>query len=207
MTTTTRTTTAPGAVRSGGRPLDAQRDDAILAAALELVGEVGYDKMTMESIAARAQASKATIYRRWSDKAELVAAAVEVMACRASSYPDTGDFREDLLASLRMMTSTEPSSDLPIVCGVLTAALRDERLGAVLRERVAPVKRAAALAFIERAVQRGQLPADVDKELFHEIGPAMVLTRVMTTGQPMDEQFIVHVVDDVLLPLLFRTSC
>jgi len=69
-------------VRPQGRPRDASRDTAILEAALALVGELGYDRVSMDAVAARARASKATIYRRWSSKGALVSAAVR---CRRRS--------------------------------------------------------------------------------------------------------------------------
>ena len=88
----------------GGRPRDDAREQAILDAAIDLVAEIGYDAMSIEAVAARAKSSKATIYRRWPGKAELVA---EAMRRRSEpvleDLPDTGSLRGDLLALVQRM--------------------------------------------------------------------------------------------------------
>ena len=95
---------APGRDGSGGRPRDDAREQAILDAAIDLVAEIGYDAMSIEAVAARAKSSKATIYRRWPGKAELVA---EAMRRRSRAgprgLPDTGSLRGDLLALVQRM--------------------------------------------------------------------------------------------------------
>lgn len=187
-----------------GRSLDATKDPIIHKAAIELIGEIGYDRVSMEAIAARAQTSKATLYRRWPSKAELV---VDAMTCRMTSedpLPDTGDIREDLLAGLRRMADGFAEHDAALVVGLLNAMRSDPEIARVLREQMVVVKQAATRAWVRRAIDRGQLPPTADAELFEEVAPAMVFMRLMLLGLPVDEVFLHRIVDDVLLPLLFR---
>src|ERR1700729_2117030 len=92
-----------GIAEGGGRQTRGKpRERAILSAVIELLGQVGYEAMTMDAVAARAHASKTTIYRRWPGKPELVRAAVDVrVAGRLLGAPDTGSLRGDLLSVMR----------------------------------------------------------------------------------------------------------
>src|SRR3954447_3785716 len=86
---------------SRGRPRDPRRREAILAAALALVGEVGYDRVTVDALAARAGVSKPTIYRRWpGGKQEIVVEAIRAKRAASGELPDTGSLRGDLMAML-----------------------------------------------------------------------------------------------------------
>lgn len=199
-----RPTGGAGAKAAPGRALDASKDPLIHEAAIELIAELGYDRVSMEAIAAKAGASKATLYRRWPSKAELV---VDAMQCRMQAkevLPDTGDVRQDLLTGLRRMTKDMATHDVALAVGLMNAMRSDEHLARVIREQMFDVKHSATQAWISRAVERGQLPPTADAELFQEVAPAMVFMRLMMTGQPVDEAFLHRVVDDVLLPLLFR---
>lgn len=194
----------PGARSAPGRGLDASKDPLIHRAAIELIGEIGYDRVSMEAIAARAHASKATLYRRWPSKAELV---VDAMTCRMTSddpLPDTGDIREDLLVGLRRMAGGMAEHDAGLAVGLLNAMRSDPEIARVMREQMVEVKHAATRAWIQRAIDRGQLPPTADAQLFEEVAPAMVFMRLILLGQPVDETFLHRIVDDVLLPLLFR---
>ncbi|UQX88667.1 TetR/AcrR family transcriptional regulator [Jatrophihabitans telluris] len=187
-----------------GRSLDSTKDPLIHDAAIELIAELGYERVSMEAIAARAQASKATLYRRWPSKAELVADAMKCRMATDEVLPDTGDVREDLLSGLRRMTKDMAAHDVALTVGLMNAMRSDPELARVIRERMFDVKHAAVQAWLRRAIERGQLPRTADVELFQEVAPAMVFMRLMVTGQPVDEVFIRRIVDDVLLPLLFR---
>ena len=94
-------TQAAQAAEAHTRPrIEGEREDEILDACVDLLAEVGYDRLTMDAVAARAKARKATLYRRWASKAELVIEA-SFRAKRRTSDPDTGSLRGDLLALLR----------------------------------------------------------------------------------------------------------
>jgi AcrR family transcriptional regulator len=110
----------PAAAQQHG-PRGAGRDAAICDAALALLAEVGYDRMSMDAVAARAHASKATIYRRWPGKRELVLEAVRSRSPARLTPPDTGTLRGDIIASLRMMSDGIGGQDAALMAGVLRA--------------------------------------------------------------------------------------
>jgi len=184
-----------------GRRRDESREAAIVAAALELIGEVGYDRMSMDAIAARAHASKATMYRRWDCKAALVA---ESLRCRhqVTLEPvDTGNVRDDLLAGLRRLAEGVRDDDLDLMTGLLQATRTDPELGRLVRQGMVESKRAAARNWTARCIERGLLPEGTNLDLFHQIAPALIFSRLLITGEPVDEDFLTAVVDGVLLPL------
>ena len=179
------------------------REEAILQATLELLAEVGYDQLTIDGVAARAHCSKATIYRRWQGKAELVITAVRRhSAPPPQPAPGTGSLREDLLAALEAMRSSLAGQDTALLLGLMTAMRHDRELAAVVREQVVDNKREVFGAAMARAVTRGELPAGADHTLLAEISSAMLLSRQLVTGGPLDAAFAQELVDDVLLPLL-----
>lgn len=183
----------------------AQREEAILLATLELLAESGYDQLTIDAVAARARCSKATIYRRWPGKAALVVTAVRRYAGRSGTAPaDTGSLRSDLLAALHAMRSSLTETDAALILGLLIAMRRDPELAAAVRDQVLDAKREALGAAIDRAIARGETPADTDAGLLAEISSAVLFSRLLVTGEPLDDDFIQHLVDAVLLPALRR---
>jgi AcrR family transcriptional regulator len=178
-----------------------EREDAILAATIELVGELGYPALTMDAVAARAQASKATIYRRWRNKAQLVKAALDAYdAQQNQAIPDTGSLRSDLVAVLESVRERAGEQYVAMINGLIAASKHDAELAEALREHVANEELSPFLVSLQRAVDRGELPADADSELVHDVAEAMIM-REIATG-PFDEAFIARVVDRVLLVLL-----
>jgi AcrR family transcriptional regulator len=196
---------APPDARSGAEEPQAvaeTREQAILDAALELVLQVGYDRLSMDALAERAHASKATIYRHWSGKAELVAAAVGRRHCPGEMpVVDTGSLREDLLAQVRLARSIS-DEDGALVAGLVCAMRDDNQLASVLRKQVLEDKAAACRSIIERAVQRGELSEDADASTLSEVMFAVVFNRVFIAGESLDDAFLVHLVDDILLPVV-----
>ena len=189
----------------GGR--GAMREAAILQATLELLAESGYDQLTIDAVAARARCSKATIYRRWPGKAALVITAVRRHAGQpAIAAPDTGSLRSDLLAALFAMRSSLSGQDAALILGLLVAMHRDPELASVVREQVLDAKREVFGAVIARAAARGDVPAAADGALLAEISSAVVFSRLLVTGEPLDDAFTRHLVDAVLLPALGQPS-
>jgi AcrR family transcriptional regulator len=183
------------------------REEAILLATLELLAEVGYDRMTMDAVAARARSSKATIYRRWPGKPELVVSAVKRYAASPATAPtESGDLRQDLLAVLLAMRSSLTGQDAALILGLMIAMRHDAELAAAVRSQVLTDKGAAFGAVIARAVARGELPATADHALLTEISSAMLFSRLLVTGELLNDAFIHHLVDAVLLPLLNHQS-
>jgi AcrR family transcriptional regulator len=188
-----------------GRPRDELREQAILDAAVELVAEVGYDCFSMDTLAARARASKATIYRRWSGKAEVVAEAVRRRASHEDvPVPDTGSLREDLVAYLTASCDAMMDEDAALIAGVTRAMRLDPELAALMRTHVIESKHAVTAAMIERAVARGELPGRADAGLLNEVFTALVLNRLLLSDEPLDCAFVAHLVNDIAMPLLLQ---
>ena len=179
------------------------REQAILAAVTGLLGEAGYEAMTMDAVAARAHASKTTIYRRWPGKADLVRAAVDAhIAGRVLSGSDTGSVRGDLLAVLRSMHSHLTPEFMAMMSGLVHAMRADSALAGSLRSLFD--QDSVSEQVISRAVARGELPAPAAPKLaalVHEVIEAQVFRQMMTAAD-LDDAFARHVVDDVVLPLL-----
>jgi AcrR family transcriptional regulator len=194
-----------GAARAG-RPRDEGRERAILDAALALVAEEGYDRTTMDAVAARARASKATIYRRWPGKAELVIAAVLHLVGDPTPATLTGDLRADLLVLLQEMRTAMEGQVGDLMAGLAVAARRDPALAEALRTQFRDAKLCPKTAtIVAEAVQRHQVPQAADSQLLDELLPALLLFRQIQ-GESTDDAYLGRVIDDVLLPLLRRTA-
>jgi AcrR family transcriptional regulator len=181
----------------------ALREEAILRATLDLLAESGYDQLTIDAVAARARCSKATIYRRWQGKAVLVTTAVRRYAGQPGTAAfDAGSLRLDLLASLQAMRSSLLGQDAALILGLLVAMRRDPELASAVRDQVLAAKREAFGTAIARAIARGDIPATTDTALLAEICSAVLLSRLLVTGEPLDDAFVEHLVDGVLLPVL-----
>ena len=179
------------------------REQAILDAALELVMEVGYDRLSMDALAERAHASKATIYRRWTGKAEVVAEAIRRRKAEHLADVDAGSLRADLVAALGH-TCASLSLDEAIVSGVMSAMRTDPELAGLIRAQVV-ASGGTFDAIVDRAVARGELPPGTTADVVNEVGPAMVMMQLVFRGEPLDEEFTRHLVDDVVLPILLPT--
>ena len=178
------------------------REEAILSSTIALLGELGYDAITMDAVAARAHASKATMYRRWRNKAELVKAALDALDAKDNSLiPDTGALRSDLVAVMRAARDKATAPYMAMILDLVVAARRDPALAASLRAHIEDEELSPFRVVLQRAVQRRALPAGAPTELVHEVAEAMI-SRQLQAGSPFDDTFILRVVDDVLLPLL-----
>lgn len=180
----------------------AQRRAAICDAVFELLAEVGYDKMTMDAVAGRAHASKATIYRSWPDKPSLVAETLQAKYSESPPIPDTGTLRGDLLALLSLVCSVSNSTEGEVMLGIVSASLRDPELCDVVRAFAFESKKSMHQNILDLAVARGELASNEGYELLHEVIFAMISSRKFTSKEPMDEEFARHVVDDIVIPLL-----
>lgn len=192
-------------VRGSGR--GAERRSAICQAVFELLGKVGYDRMTMDAIATQAKASKATIYRMWQDKPELVADALLEQFGESAAPPDTGTLRGDIKALMMMACDTTESVVGEVVAGVMTAAAHDPRLAEVINDTLFKAKHEMHAQIVRRAVERGEVHPDTDPALLHEVMHYMLTGRKLWNLGPLDGEYAEHVVDDVLIPVLtYRKS-
>ncbi len=202
MPTTAGSRDEPRAAPPRGRPRDATRDAAIHEAALELLKEVGYDRLSVGSIAARAGVSKATIYRRWVNKAAVVASAVEHQATGTPPEPPGGELRDDLLEVLRWLARQIAEQDMAMFAAVLAGMRSDPDLAAAMRGRLRRDEAAMIERTLRRAAERGQALHPHADRLFAEIAPAVIVHRLVIVGESCDPPFLEHLVDDVLLPLV-----
>lgn len=197
-----RTTDPVPEVRSG-RPRDAAREVEILACVLELVGEVGYDALTFEAVARRARASKATLYRRWETKRDMVVAAVKAgPAAGTSADPvDTGSLRGDLIALCERLATTMDAADPTMSLMLLHAGLEDPDLCRHIEEASGPTGAKLPASVISAAITRGELPAGAQPFPFEEITGSVLLLRRLN-GLPAGAEYLAHLVDTILVPAL-----
>jgi len=186
----------------GGRPRDEAREQAILEAAIELLAEVGYEAMTIEAVAVRARSSKATIYRRWPGKGELVA---EAMRRRTEpvleDLPDTGSLRGDLLELAQRMCTGINGPDGGLISGLAVAVRSDPQFGRLLAAHTYDSKLRSMAEVVSRAEARGEIPSGADPLLILQVAPGVALFHQMS-GEPLDAAFTEFLVDRVLIPLL-----
>ncbi len=193
---------ASHAVRPGRRR-DHTRDPEILDAALEVLAETGYDGMTIDMVAARAKAGKATLYRRWPSKSELV---LDAVACMKSgdfspeALPDTGTLRGDLVAMIRPMSLSAAERKLKVMAGVASMLSRNPELVDAARAAIIEPRAQATRHLLRRAIERGEIAADTDVETLSLITPSMVAFRVLILRIPIDRSFLESLIDDVVLP-------
>ena len=193
----------PTELPARGRPRDPRRREAILHAAITLVAEVGYDRMTVEALAARAGVSKPTIYRRWpGGKQEIVVEAIRSKHGAIDALPDSGSLRGDLLALLAA-AAEHTDEDAHLAGGLLSQLRESDELAALLRDEVIAEARCGYDVLIARAVARGELSPDARiTPLIHDIAGSLMFTRAVVTCEPLDRPFLEELVDHVLLPLL-----
>jgi AcrR family transcriptional regulator len=200
---TRRAAAAQSQAESARRPRGEVREEAILDAALELVAEAGFDRATVGAIARRAGASKATIYRRWPGKSELVADAIRRRAKPAfPSLPDTGTLRGDLLAVVELIHQVMTSEPGMVFFGLLVAMRTDPVLADLVRAQLFQQRLPRDDNPVSRAVARGELRPGVDPSLVPRVAVPVINANLMLTGGRLSESFLPGLVDDILIPLL-----
>jgi AcrR family transcriptional regulator len=192
---TDETTTTP---RPLGRPREERADRAILRAAIELIAGQGIRDLRMEDVADRARVGKATIYRRYRSKDELVTAAVSALVSEIT-VPDTGSTRADLAALMHSAVEVYSGSvEAGVMPSLVDAMSRDVVLARSVREGFLATRRAALRAVLERGVERGDLRADLDLELALDVLAGPLFYRLLITGGAIDRQLADGVVDLIL---------
>jgi AcrR family transcriptional regulator len=198
--------TATQPLRSPGRPRDPRRDEAIRDATLALLAEVGYDRMTVDAIAAAAGVSKPTIYRRWAGKQELVADAIRLHPHQQAPTADTGTLRGDLLALVGQFAEQQRES-AQVAAGLASRLRESPELAGLIREHAVETMRGRFALVVERATARGELPADPPvSPLFADVAPAVIYTRTLMSLEPIDDALVRELVDRILLPIVVPAS-
>ncbi|WP_374009223.1 TetR/AcrR family transcriptional regulator [Leifsonia sp. LS-T14] len=189
--------------RKLGRRRDHTRDAEILDAALQVLAETGYDGMTIDMVAARAKAGKATVYRRWSSKSELV---VEAIACLKKNdldldhVPDTGTLRGDLVAMIRPHAIEDGEKKLQVMAGITSMLARNPELVDAVTAAIVEPRAALNRMLMRRAIDRGEIPADTDVDTLAMIMPSMTAYRVLILQKPVDRAFLISLIDGIMLP-------
>jgi len=181
--------------------VEGAREDEILDATLDLLLEVGYDRLTLDAVASRSRASKATLYRRWDGKPSLV---VDAMV-RAKQAPnieehDTGSLRGDLVSTFCGAHSVGHSDATGMLGSVITALASDPEFAALFREAFIAPKIKVSQAIYARAIERGEIRADIDVDIIAPALAGILLHRSFVLGVVPDDAAIERVIDHVILP-------
>jgi AcrR family transcriptional regulator len=191
---------AGGAPARRGRPRDPAVDESILSATLQLLGEAGYARLTMEQVAARAGVGKASLYLRWPSKVTLVAEAVQRLRSHLMpAVPDTGTLPGDMREFLRelMQPRSAAAWALPAVAG---EAMINPELREAFRRGVTPTLAGSVHAIVQRAVDRGELPASTDVELLSVLPAALLQQLRLVHERRPDQQAVDRIVAQFYTP-------
>lgn len=191
-----RSESGPGD-RAPGRPRSERAHRAILQAALELLAERGYERLTMEAIAELAGVGKATVYRRWNSKEKVLAAAVAGFVSE-NVLPDTGSIESDLVHLLRGASVTYRGLPGRIMPGLVSAMAQDAALAHAVRTGFLARRRAALRTVMVRGIRRGELREDIDLELALDFLSGPLFFRLLISGQPIDDEMARGTVDMML---------
>jgi AcrR family transcriptional regulator len=183
------------------------READILDATLSLLATAGYDRLTMDGVASAAKASKATLYRRWTTKAELVIDALQrARGAPQVQEPDTGSFRDDLLAVACDKAGINDERTLAVMASLITALHHDEEFSVAFHERFLGPKIAASRRVYERAQQRGEIRPDADLDLLSHVLAAVILHRFFVLRLPVDDATVIKIIDEIVIPAATNRS-
>lgn len=182
----------PGRPASGGAVLRQRVTDAITAAAFAELAEAGYGRMSMEAVARRAGVGKAALYRRWPSKQAMVAELIrDKVAGALPPVPDTGALHTDLreLFATYRGQLTGPLL-IPIAAGLFAEASHDATLKEMILTQVAAPRRAAAEAVLQGAIDRGELPPELDRQLASDLLIAPIGFRMLVMQGSSDDEYL-----------------
>lgn len=170
-----------------------------MRAARGLLDRDGYARLTMEAVASEAGVGKATLYRRWPNRAVLAMEAFLVSADDQSPYPDTGSAREDLRVHLRSLVSLVTTTSFGRVLAALVAETHyDPALATAFLERYITVRRQSAALVISRGIERGELRPGVDADVAVDTLYGALYYRLLISHAPLDATFTDALVEQVL---------
>ncbi len=177
-------------------------DAAIFAAVLSLLADQGPAGVTMEAVAAAAQTSKPVLYRRWSDRDALLRDTLLRIATTAIPHEDTGSYRTDMLAILRGWAALFTGPEAGVLRMAIGAAAHDPELTAAFRRDVIGWRKEEMAALLTRGIERGDVRPDVPVEIARELGQSVLWHRLLITGDPITDDLVVQLVDEVLVPFV-----
>jgi AcrR family transcriptional regulator len=186
--------------RRPGRPRDGRVDVSVVDATLAEIADKGFAGVTIEGIAGRAGVGKATIYRRWQNKEELLHFVARQVS-DVCAVPDTGTVRDDLRAICEPMGEVLGGSIVGALLPELIAeAARSDEIRALMHALVEE-RRVPALRVVRRAMERGELPAEVDPHTFVDLICGAVVYRRVVLGVSVARADIRHIIDQALVGL------
>ena len=195
-------TEPPTRAGRGGRPRDPSRDDVIRAAILQLLGEVGYGALTMDAVAAEAGVGKATIYRRWRTKQDLVVDTVSDLNRAWTVTADTGSLEGDLRSLVHRMVEMMASPVGAATRSLLAAMQHEPALIEAFRDGPLAVWRRAYDELWARAQARGEVGPGLPQSIPAEATTALLVQRWLVTREPVDTAYADAVLETVVLPLV-----
>jgi AcrR family transcriptional regulator len=201
---------APARAEGGrrSRRRGATLEDALLRAAWEELSAVGYANLTMEGVAVRAGTSKAVLYRRWPNRAELALAAhrdharavhPDHMGSVADQIPDTGDLREDVMAVLRHLRRSSEEMSPDTLHGLL-AELR------TMPPDLMEVLPGVMMTILRRAAERGEVDLGKVTPRIAALPGDLLRHQFLITGRSVSDDFLSEIVDEIFLPLVVGPS-
>ena len=179
------------------------RECELLAVTLELLQEHGYDRLSLEQVATTARASKATLYRRWPTKAELVLAAFVEGTRQVAVTPDTGTLRGDLL-QLGETICAHASAHAGTIRAVLVEISRSDELNATMHQQFLDQRKASMACVLGQAVDRGEIDASAITDDLWDVLPGYLIYRSILTGRAPSGRTVRDLVDNVIMPSLTR---
>lgn len=186
------------AKRPPGRPRSEQARRAILRSTLRLLRKSSYPALSIEAVAAGANVGKATVYRWWSSKAALVADAFSSITVDELHFPDTGSVRADLSMQMKQLVRIFRSSRGRVVAAILGGGLFDAELIDAFRERFMLPRRREAYQTLRRGIERGELPAELDRDLMLDSLYGPIYMRFLLRHDELGEQFVDKLVEQVM---------
>ncbi|GAA2730151.1 TetR/AcrR family transcriptional regulator [Streptomyces nogalater] len=169
---------------------------------IEQLANVGYANLTMDAVAATAHTSKAVIYRRWSNKAELVVDALDNALPSPDELPEGDSVREELIELMREKAAVLNSTVGRAVQTLLAEIDRDRPFMGIVNDRVFAPRQDVFRRILERGAARGEVREGSISPLVVGIGPAMLVQRFLSDPSPVPDDLLVSVVDDLILPLI-----
>ncbi len=181
------------------------REAELLAVTLQLLQQQGYDRLTLDAVAATARASKATVYRRWPTKAELVLAAFIEGVRQVSVAPETGCLRDDLV-KIGELICEQARTHASTMRAVLVEVSRNPALNDVMQHQFLDQRKALFDQVLGQAVDRGEIDAAAITEDLWDVMPGYLIFRSIWSARPPTRRTVASLVDDVLIPSLTRRN-
>ncbi|MDA0163221.1 TetR/AcrR family transcriptional regulator [Solirubrobacter ginsenosidimutans] len=181
MSATARDDASPA--RPPGRPRSAEADEAIVRAALALLAEDGYRALTMERVRERSGVGKATLYRRYGSKEELVRAAITHLNSDIPMPEDTGSVAGDFAATAQtVLAGAARTGALTLMPRLLAEVVGDPEMHKLFSEHLVEPRRRVVRAIVERAKERGEIRSDVDSDLAVDLMVGPIIYRLIISG-------------------------